>query len=65
VEDLPFRLGQLLGSKKLAQMAAAARALGRPAAAADICRAVTERLAARPAPMCLGFGTITTRKSSA
>jgi processive 1,2-diacylglycerol beta-glucosyltransferase len=50
VDDLPFRLGQLLGSKRLTQMAGAAKALGRPAAAADICRAVTERLAARPAP---------------
>ena len=48
VVDLPFRLGQLLTSKKLTQMAAAAKALGRPAAAADICRAVTARLAARP-----------------
>ena len=48
LEDLPFRLGQLLGSKKLAEMARAAKALGRPAAAADICRAVTERLLARP-----------------
>jgi processive 1,2-diacylglycerol beta-glucosyltransferase len=49
VEDIPFRLDQLLGSKKLAGMARAARALGRPAAAADICRAVAEQLAARPA----------------
>jgi processive 1,2-diacylglycerol beta-glucosyltransferase len=48
VEDLPFRLGQLLGSKKLADMARAAAALGRPAAAADICRAVAARVAARP-----------------
>ena len=48
VDDLPFRLDQLLGSKKLADMARAAKALGRPAAAADICRAVTARLAARP-----------------
>jgi processive 1,2-diacylglycerol beta-glucosyltransferase len=39
VEDLPFRLGQLLGSKKLQEMARNARALGRPAAALDICRA--------------------------
>jgi processive 1,2-diacylglycerol beta-glucosyltransferase len=46
VEDLPFRLEQLLGSKKLADMARAAAALGRPAAAADICRAVAARLAA-------------------
>ena len=44
VEDLPFRIEQLLGSKKLAGMARAAAALGRPAAAADICRAVIARL---------------------
>jgi hypothetical protein len=50
VEELPFRLDQLLGSKKLADMARAAKALGRPAAAADICRAVTQRLAARLLP---------------
>ncbi len=50
VEDLPFRVDQLLGSKKLADMARAAAALGRPAAAADICRAVMARLAARPSP---------------
>jgi len=48
VDDLPFRLGQLLGSKKLAGMARAAKALGRPAAAADICRAIAERVMARP-----------------
>jgi processive 1,2-diacylglycerol beta-glucosyltransferase len=48
VDDLPFRLDQLLASKKLAEMARAARSLGRPAAAAAICQAVTERLAARP-----------------
>ena len=45
VEDLPFRVKQLLGSKKLAGMAKAARALGRPAAAADVCREVLRRLA--------------------
>lgn len=50
VEDLPFRVDQLLGSKKLADMARAAAALGRPAAAANICRAVMARLAARPSP---------------
>ena len=48
VEDLPFRLDQLLGTKKLAEMARAAKTLGRPAAAADICRAVMARLNARP-----------------
>jgi processive 1,2-diacylglycerol beta-glucosyltransferase len=44
VEDLPFRIEQLLGSKKLAGMARAAKALGRPKAAADICREVLKRL---------------------
>src|SRR3954454_24414755 len=37
VEDLPFRLEQLLGSKKLKEMARDAKALGRPSAATDIC----------------------------
>jgi hypothetical protein len=49
VDDLPFRLEQLFGSKKLAVMSRAAKALGRPAAAAEICRAVAELLKARPA----------------
>jgi processive 1,2-diacylglycerol beta-glucosyltransferase len=44
VEDLPYRLGKLLGSAKLAAMSAAARALGRPQAAGEVCRAVLERL---------------------
>src|SRR5881296_3414914 len=43
VEDLPFRLEQLLGSAKLKEMARAAKALGRPGAAAEICRAVSAR----------------------
>ena len=43
-EDLPFRLGKLLGSAKLVQMAEAARALGRPDAAATICREVARRV---------------------
>jgi len=43
VEDLPFRLGQLLESTKLAQMARAAKALGRPHAALDICQVVVKR----------------------
>ena len=45
VEDLPFRIAQLLGTKKLAEMARAARALGRPGAARDICDQVVRRLA--------------------
>jgi processive 1,2-diacylglycerol beta-glucosyltransferase len=43
VEDLPYRLGQLLGSKKLGEMAVAAKGLGRPQAAPDICREVLRR----------------------
>jgi processive 1,2-diacylglycerol beta-glucosyltransferase len=45
VEDLPFRVGQLLGSKKLVAMGEAARVLGRPTAAPDICREVLARIA--------------------
>jgi processive 1,2-diacylglycerol beta-glucosyltransferase len=44
VEDLPFRIGQLLGSKKLAEMARAARELGRPDAARQVCEAARQRL---------------------
>lgn len=43
-EDLPFRLEQLLGSRKLAGMSRAAKALGRPFAAREICREVARRL---------------------
>ncbi len=43
VEDLPFRLGQLLNSKKLLAMGRAAAALGRPSAALDICREALRR----------------------
>jgi processive 1,2-diacylglycerol beta-glucosyltransferase len=43
VEDLPYRLSQLLGSKKLAEMGRAAKALGRPKAAADICKEILRR----------------------
>jgi len=44
VEDLPFRIKELLSSKKLLQMTAAAAALGRPNAAKDICSAVLARV---------------------
>ena len=44
VEDLPYRIEQLLGSKKLGQMAAAAKALGRPNAAKAVCAEVLKRL---------------------
>ena len=44
VEDLPYRIEQLLGNNKLGEMARAAKALGRPEAAKEICRAVIERV---------------------
>jgi processive 1,2-diacylglycerol beta-glucosyltransferase len=43
VEDLPYRLEQLLGTKKLLDMAKAAKALGRPKAAEDICHETLAR----------------------
>jgi processive 1,2-diacylglycerol beta-glucosyltransferase len=45
VEDLPYRIEQLLGTKKLAAMGRSAKALGRPNAAPDICREVVKRAA--------------------
>jgi processive 1,2-diacylglycerol beta-glucosyltransferase len=47
VEDLPFRIEQLLGSKRLSEMAKAAKGLGRPDAGEQICREVVRRLRAR------------------
>ena len=44
VEDLPFRIGQLLGSNKLKEMSRAAKSLGRPDAATAVCRAVSAGL---------------------
>ena len=44
VEDLPFRIEQLLGSKKLGEMAKAAKALGRPQSAPAVCREVLKRV---------------------
>jgi processive 1,2-diacylglycerol beta-glucosyltransferase len=44
VEDLPFRVGRLLASERLAEMAKAARALGKPAAAKAICQTTVERI---------------------
>lgn len=46
VEDLPFRLEHLIGSKKLRDMARAAKSMGRPNAAKEICKAVLARLRA-------------------
>jgi len=48
VEDLPFRIGKLLGSKKLTAMARAAKDLGQPAAAKTICREILNRWEAKP-----------------
>ena len=47
VEDLPYRLGHLLGTKKLAEMGRASKALGRPQAARDVCREVVRRVGAQ------------------
>jgi processive 1,2-diacylglycerol beta-glucosyltransferase len=49
VEDLPYRIEQLLLTKKLPEMARAAKALGRPNAAQTICCAVLERMSSAPA----------------
>jgi processive 1,2-diacylglycerol beta-glucosyltransferase len=47
MEDLPFRIEQLLGSKKLADMAKAAKALGRLKSAEAVCKEILSRLKAR------------------
>jgi processive 1,2-diacylglycerol beta-glucosyltransferase len=44
VEDLPFRIEKLLGSKKLADMAKAAKSLGRPQSAMAVCQEVLKWL---------------------
>jgi processive 1,2-diacylglycerol beta-glucosyltransferase len=44
VEDLPYRLSQLFTSGKLVQMARAAKTLGRPRAAQDICEEIARRV---------------------
>jgi processive 1,2-diacylglycerol beta-glucosyltransferase len=43
VEDLPYRIEQLLGSKKLEEMGRAAKALGRPGAAREIVNEAVRR----------------------
>jgi processive 1,2-diacylglycerol beta-glucosyltransferase len=45
VEDLPYRIEQLLGSKKLAEMGRAAKALGKPEAARDVVSEAVKRAA--------------------
>ncbi|HTL73589.1 MAG TPA: glycosyltransferase, partial [bacterium] len=44
VEDLPYRVEQLLGSKKLGEMGKLAKSLGRANAAQAICREVLARI---------------------
>lgn len=44
VEDLPYRVKQLLGTKKLGEMAKAAKALGKAAAARRICEVALARV---------------------
>ncbi len=44
VEDLPFRIEQLIGSKKLGEMAKAAKALGRLKSAEAVCKEVLARV---------------------
>jgi processive 1,2-diacylglycerol beta-glucosyltransferase len=46
VEDLPYRIEQLLGSPKLAEMGRAAKSLGKPAAARDIVSEAVKRASA-------------------
>jgi processive 1,2-diacylglycerol beta-glucosyltransferase len=50
LEDLPFKIGQLLHSKRLAQMSRAARMLGKPDAARVVCETVLDRLEQNSAP---------------
>ena len=47
IEDLPFRIEELIGSRKLKAMARAAGRLGRPDAAEAVCREVIGRLRER------------------
>ncbi len=44
VEDLPYRLEQLLGTRKLGEMSRAAKMIGRPEAAKEICEEAVRRV---------------------
>ncbi len=48
VEDLPYRIEQLLGSKKLADMAKTAKSLGKPQSAEAVCKEVLKRIQQLP-----------------
>ena len=45
IEEMSIRVGELLGTKKLAAMAKAARAVGHPTAARNVCDEVLRRIA--------------------
>jgi len=45
IEEMSIRVGELLGTKKLATMSKAARALGKPTAARNVCDEVLRRIA--------------------
>ena len=47
MEDLPYRIEQLLHSTKLGEMANAAKAMGRPQSAQAVCKEVLRRVAKR------------------
>ena len=47
MEDIPFRLQQLLGKRKIIEMAREARALGKPFAAEEVCRSVVDHYQSR------------------
>jgi processive 1,2-diacylglycerol beta-glucosyltransferase len=56
MEDLPYRIEQLLSSKKLSEMARSAKALGRPGAAREICEAAFKLAQARESTIATGAG---------
>lgn len=45
VEEMSIRVGELLGSKKLTEMAKSARAVGKPTAARNVCDEILRRIA--------------------
>ena len=45
IEEMSIRVGELLGTKKLAAMSKAARAVGKPSAARNVCNEILRRVA--------------------